>query len=299
MKTAKFYGLSKIKKTVYRTLLRQGTVLLCSALWLGQVSAITLDEVKARGYLAVATEDDYAPFEMIKDGKPEGFTHDLVAELKKYASFQIKQDIMPWTGLLPSVLSGKYDAALTGAVVSTERLARFDFTPPVAIATHYTIFRSKDDSIKTIADLDGKTLGVQAGSVALARLPELAEMLAKTGGKLGKVVEYTSNPEAYADLANGRLDYVVTAYAGAKMLTTQRSNVFRMGMAVSGPGYHAWPVPKESPELLAFLSDFIRHLRESGKLAELQQKWFGESMPDLPTEAITSVEQFKEMTRVK
>lgn len=32
MKTAKFYGLSKIKKPVYRTLLRQGTVLLCSVL---------------------------------------------------------------------------------------------------------------------------------------------------------------------------------------------------------------------------------------------------------------------------
>ncbi|WP_279571670.1 transporter substrate-binding domain-containing protein [Volucribacter amazonae] len=274
---------------------RKGLVLVLSALWLGQAAAVSLDEVKQRGYLSVATEDDYAPFEMIKDGKPAGFTEDLMVELKAYAPFAIKQEIMPWTGLLPAVLAGKYDAAITGAVVSPERLQRFNFAPPVMTATHYVVLRTKDDSVQSAADLAGKTLGVQAGSVALARLPELEVMLAESGGKLGKVVEYTSYPEAYADLANGRLDYVVSAYAGAKTLTTQRPKVFKMGMAVSGAGYHAWPVPKDSPEVLAFLTAFIEHIRANGKLAEIQQKWFGESLPDLPTTPITSEQQYLEM----
>ena len=34
---------------------------------------------------------------------------------------------------------------------------------------------------------------------------------------------------------------------------------------------------------------------ETGKLAELQKKWFGETYDNLPTEAITSPEQFHKL----
>ena len=51
--------------------------------------------------------------------------------------------------------------------------------------------------------------GVEAGSAMLKLLPQLEDMLKESGGKLGKVVEYTSYPEAYQDLALGRVDYVV------------------------------------------------------------------------------------------
>ncbi|MEA2915859.1 MAG: polar amino acid transport system substrate-binding protein, partial [Bradyrhizobium sp.] len=37
----------------------------------GRVQAASLDEIKKRG-LIVATEDDFRPFEFIKDGKPTG-----------------------------------------------------------------------------------------------------------------------------------------------------------------------------------------------------------------------------------
>lgn len=261
--------------------------------------AASLDEIKSRGYMTIATEDNYAPFEIIEDGKPSGFTNDMVAELKRYAPFEIRQEIMPWTGLLPAVTTGKYDAAVTGAIISTERLARFDFAPPITSAQHMAILRANDDSVKTVADLSGKTVGVQAGSVLLTRLPELAQMLQADGGRLGTVVEYTSYPEAYADLANGRLDYVIDGFVPAKTLSVKRSKVFKMGPAVSGPGFHAWAIPKGNETLLAFFTEFLDNMRASGKLAELQEKWFGQAFPDLPTQPITSVEQYNALTAIK
>ena len=80
--------------------------------------AASLKEIQSRGYLSIATEDNYAPFEIMKDGKATGFTNDVVAELKKYADFEIRQDILPWSGLLASVRAGKYDAAITGSIIS-------------------------------------------------------------------------------------------------------------------------------------------------------------------------------------
>ena len=259
------------------------------------VNAASLKEIQARGYMTVATEDDYAPFEFVEAGKPKGFHHDVVAELKKYAKFEIRQEILPWTGLLAAVSTGKYDTAITGAIVSQERLNVFNFVAPVAGATHYYIKRANDDRIKSVKDLNGLTVGVQAGSVLLSRLPELDAMLKKTGGKLGKVVEYTSYPEAYKDLENKRIDYVVNSIINATSLIKERGSVFAMGQPVSGPGFHAWPVPKGNDDLLNYLNQFVAHLRSTGKLAELQTKWFGTAFPDLPKEPIKSFDQYKKL----
>ncbi len=244
--------------------------------------AASLDEVKKRGYMIVATEDDFRPFEFVKDGKPTGFDNELVEELRKYAPFEIKQEILPWTGLLAGVSTGKYDIAVTAAIITKERKQSLDFTSPIADATHYYVKRKSDNSINAIKDLNGKTVGVQAGSALLGRLPELETMLKNGGGKLGKVVEYTSYPEAYQDLALGRTDYVVNTIINLKTLVAEKPNVFEIGQPVSGKSFPAWAVKKGNAELLAFMNEFIAKQKASGKFAELQKKWFGQDFPDLP-----------------
>lgn len=247
----------------------------------GVSKAASLEEIKQRG-LIVATEDDFRPFEFVKDGKAVGFDNELIEDLKKYAPFEIKQQILPWTGILAGVSTGKYDAAITAAIITKERKQSLDFTSPIADATHYYLKRKDDKSISSIKDLNGKTVGVQAGSALLARLPELGTMLEKEGGKLGKVVEYTSYPEAYQDLALGRVDYVVNTVINLQTLVAEKPGVFELGQAVSGKSFPAWAVAKGNTELLNFLNGFIAKEKENGRFAELQKKWFGEAFPNLP-----------------
>ncbi|SBR45610.1 MULTISPECIES: transporter substrate-binding domain-containing protein [unclassified Halomonas] len=257
--------------------------------------AADLPEIEERGYMNVATEDNYAPFNFMDGDDPDGFIEDVLAELEDYADFEIRQEILPWTGLLASVTSGKYDMALTGASVTDERMRVFNYAPPFASAQHYYIKRAGDDRINSVEDLSGMTLGVQAGSALLSRLPELEEMLAESGGELGEVVEYEAYPEIYADLANERVDYVINSIVPVNDVVRERPDEFEAGQAVSGPGFVAWPMPKDSPELLEYMTEFMDHLRDSGRLAELQEKWFGESFDDLPEEPITTVDEFHEM----
>jgi len=248
---------------------------------IGNAKAASMDEIKKRG-LIVATEDDFRPFEFVKDGKPTGFDNELIEDLRKFAPFEMKQEILPWTGILAGVSTGKYDVAITAAIITKERKKSLDFTSPIADATHYYVKRKDDKSISSIKDLNGKTVGVQAGSALLARLPELNTMLEKEGGKLGKIVEYTSYPEAYQDLALGRVDYVVNTIINLKTLVAEKPAVFELGQAVSGKSFPAWAVAKDNKELVAFLNEFIAKEKANGRFAELQKKWFGESFPDLP-----------------
>jgi polar amino acid transport system substrate-binding protein len=257
-----------------------------------QAEAGSLAEIQERGVMKVVTEDNFFPYEFTTDGNPDGFHADVVAELREYADFKIEQDQLPWTGLLASVTAGKYDAAITGAAITEERLGTFDFAAPISLNVSYYITRADEERINGVADLSGLTVGVQAGSAQLAGLADLEAKLAKTGGSLGQIVEYQSYPEIYADLANGRLDYVVNSGVNAGVLVKERPEVFALGEPTSGKGYIAWPVDKGNEDLLAFLTGFVNHMSETGKLAELQEKWFGLSFDDLPQESITTAEQF-------
>jgi polar amino acid transport system substrate-binding protein len=233
--------------------------------------------------MIVATEDDYKPFEFVQDGKPMGFDHELLDVFKKTAGFEVKQEIIPWTGLLAGVATGKYDVAVTAALITKERAKSLDFSMPIADATHYFVKRKGDTSIKEIKDLDGKTLGIQAGSGLLQRLPELEAMLKTTGGKIGKVVEYTSYPEAYQDLALKRTDYVINTIINITALVKEKPTVFEVGLPVSGKSFPAWAVAKGNKELLELLNKFFAEQRANGTIAKLQEKWLGRSFPDLPT----------------
>src|ERR1700727_3079077 len=264
-----------------RLLLGSMAALFAMPMLVGNAKAAGLEEIKKRG-LIVATEDDFRPFEFVKDGKATGFDNEMIEDLRKYAPFEIKQEILPWTGILAGVSTGKYDAAITAVIITKERLASLEFTSPIADATHFYLKRKGDKSISSIKDLNGKTVGVQAGSAMLARLPELSAMLEKEGGKLGKVVEYTSYPEAYQDLALGRVDYVVNTVINLQTLVAEKPGVFELGQAVSGKSFPAWAVAKGNTELLTFLNGFIAKQKETGRFAELQKKWFGEAFPSLP-----------------
>lgn len=272
---------------------RRGTIIggglfLAGAAFTRLAQAATLAEIKARDYIVVATEDDFKPFEFVLDGKPTGFDNELLDLFRKTAGFKVRQEIIPWTGLLPGVSTGKYDAALTAALITPEREKFLDFCSPIAEATNFYVTRRADRSITAVKDLSGKKCGVQAGSGMLGALPELEAMLKEAGGKMGEVVQYVSYPEAYQDLAIGRTDYVVNTVINLQSLVNDRPQIFAMGQAVSKKIYISWAVKKGNSEVRAVLNDFLLAQRKNGEMARLQQKWFGKSFDDLPEQYTTS-----------
>ena len=249
----------------------------------GHALAATLDEVKERGYLVVATEDDFRPFEFVKDGRPTGYDNELIEKLANFVPFKIRHEILPWTGLLAGVSTGKYDIAITAAIITKERQKSLDFSMPIAAVTDYYLKRENDDSIKSIKDLSGKPLGIQAGSALLQHLPQLKAKLESMGGHLGEVVQYTSYPEAYQDLAIGRTDYVINTQINLNTIVKEKPGVFAIGQAVAAPSYAGWPVKKGNADLLALIDKFLAQERANGELIALQKKWLGLEMPNMPT----------------
>jgi polar amino acid transport system substrate-binding protein len=254
--------------------------------WPSSASAASLEDIKKRGYMIVATEDDYPPFEFVVDGKPMGYDHELLSILRKSTGFEVRQEILPWQGILPGVASGKYDVALSAAVITDERVKSLDFTVPISESTMAYVKRKGDASIKSLKDLSGKTLGVQQGGASFQVLPELEVELKKTGGKLGNVVQYGAFSEAYQDLVNRRLDVVIHNIVSLSTLVSEKPDVFELGERVGRKSYAAWAVQKNNKSLVDFLNAFLAQQKSNGTYKQLQVKWLKITFDDLPNQPL-------------
>ncbi|SEG80955.1 transporter substrate-binding domain-containing protein [Marinobacterium lutimaris] len=268
--------LSVLKKTTPIVML--AGAISCSTL----TAASTVDEIKAKGTITVATEDNYRPFEFVQDGVSTGYDNELKALVEKESGIKLEQEIMPWAGILPGVQSGKFDMALSAVMVTDQRRKVFDFTTPTAASQTY--FATKADSdIKSGKDLIGKTVGAETGSAFLLELKAYDKKLKDEHGEgVGKIVEYHGYPEAYQDLALGRLDAVVNTDITLRSLMEERPGVFSLGEPVGEPGYKAWAVKKGNEAVLKVVNDAMLKVRESGEMYRLQEKWLGAKNEDMP-----------------
>ncbi|ARU04387.1 ABC transporter substrate-binding protein [Comamonas serinivorans] len=248
-----------------------------------------LEAIQAKKEIVVGTEAQFAPFEFLQDGKIVGYGPDLMNHvLAGLPGVKVKQLDVPFQGILPGLATKRFDFIITSVTVTQDRAAKFAFTLPIADATTALVRRTADTALATPAAIAGKTVGSQAGSAQLKALQALAAKLKAEGKPAVNVREYVSFDEAYADLAAGRLDAVAQSLANIATLTKTRGDTYALVPGAIGPKtYFAWVGRKDaaSAPLVAFFNQGIAEAQRSGKMAELQRKWFGFTM-DTPTDKL-------------
>ncbi|WP_321340194.1 transporter substrate-binding domain-containing protein [Breoghania sp.] len=246
-----------------------------------------LERAKSAGVLQVATEEQFPPYDFIEDGTHVGINVDIFAELGKELGLKIEYTDLPWSSVLPGLSAKKYDVVAGPAAITAERMQRFRFLIPIDSNSAMVMKRKGDTQIMKSEDIAGKTVGAQRASTPLSKLKTYVETLSPAP----KIVEYVDNSQAYADLAAGRLDAVANASTNTLYSSVKRADVFE---AVT-PGFGAVTYTSflgrkddDSKSLLDALDAAMLKLRKDGRMAAIQQKWYGHSydLPDtVPTPA--------------
>jgi len=154
--------------------------------------------------IRIATEGAYAPFNMKDEsGELKGFDVDianaLCAEMKADCEL-VAQD---WEGIIPGLMTRKYDAIIASMSITDERLRVVDFTD------HYysnvlAFVAPKGTELDTSKEgLKGKTVGAQRATIA-------GQYLEDNLGDVVGVKLYDTQDNAYLDLAAGRLDALLS-----------------------------------------------------------------------------------------
>jgi polar amino acid transport system substrate-binding protein len=117
--------------------------------------------------LRLATEGAYPPFNAVTPaGTLEGFDIDIGNALCAEMRFKCEWVVQDWDGMIPALQAAKFDAIVASMFITEERKQQVDFTDRYYSTPPAVIVR-KDSEIDgaTPADLKGRSVGVQGGSV--------------------------------------------------------------------------------------------------------------------------------------
>ena len=240
----------------------------------------TLQHVLASRELTVGTEAAFPPFEFVQDGKIVGYGKDILDAVVANLGVKLNQLDVPFQGILPGLDAKKFDFVATSVGITPERALKYAFTFPIAVSSEVIIKRVDEPGITAVEDLNGKVVGTQLGTTTEQEARKADAALKAAGGKgFAELKLYPSFPEVYVALANGELDAAVQSAPNAAVLIKEKPTVFGLAGPVSkAQRYIAWVTRPGDDDLRARISAVIKGLRDDGKLAELQKKWFGFTM---------------------
>lgn len=245
----------------------------------------TLAEIKKRGVINIFVEAQYRPYEF-RDQRGEivGLDIDLARKMfEEGLGVKCAFTDLDLTGVLGSLLTRKADFVLSGIVITQERAKRFEMSIPYSEAGAAVLVRADEARLRGPEDLSGKVIGTQLGSSS-AKAAEAFETQLKTQGKPGyaELKTYERFPTAHQDLLAKRLDAVVQGRPPLKVLIKERPGQFKILSGLGPKAYYGAVMRKGDTALLEFVNDQIRKFKQDGTLKALQEKWLGESDPELP-----------------
>jgi polar amino acid transport system substrate-binding protein len=244
-------------------------------------SADSLADVQKAGVIKSVTEMQTPPFDMVVDGQYQGYDRDLMDQVAKELGVKVAYTDLPWTSVLPAVDAKKFDMSNSNVTISKARAEHYAFTAPIAEASVTLLKRADDTSINAPTDIKGKTVGaIKAG----ASLTIFKDFIAANHLNVD-TREYVNAQQSFTDLANGRVEAVVTTAAIANYTALAQPKQFKVVKPSFGPpAYFSWTLRRgdDDKRLLDAINAALAKIQQDGRLAQIQKKWFGVSS-SLPT----------------
>jgi polar amino acid transport system substrate-binding protein len=212
----------------------------------------------------IVTDPTFPPMEFSKDGKRTGFDIELTEALVKEMGKQTEWTDIDFKGLIPAILSGRADVAVSAIYITDARKQVVDFTDSY-YAGGLVVLTRRDGPIKTLKDLDGKRVSVQVGTKSVGYLQQHYPNVQR--------VEVEKNEEMFNLVGVGRADAAVTGKPAAKLYAQSHPDLVVLDEQITTEEYGI-AVDKRQPELVQEFNGALKRLKEKGTYQQIVDKWF-------------------------
>ena len=218
--------------------------------------------------LRVGTDATFPPMEFVDNGKRTGFDIELTEALAKAMGKQVEWVDIDFKGLIPGLISKRFDMAVSAIYITDERKKVVDFSDSYYAGGLVVMVKDNNTSIKKLADIDGKKVSVQVGTKSVSYLTE----------KFPKVqrVEVEKNQEMFNLVDIGRADAAVTGKPAAYQYVRTRPGLRVLDDQLTVVEY-GMALRKDSPDLTNALNAALSKLKADGTYAAIVKKWFSGS----------------------
>lgn len=254
--------------------------LLCCA----TAQADTLSDIKARGTLMVGVEAGGAGAILSSQpgGKIVGHDADLNALIAQKLGVKLEMVETPWPGIIPALLSERFDMIMSGMTATKARAERVNFSTPYGDASLVAATLAGNTALKTPDDLAGKTIAVLLGSNTVNFAKDFAAKMAAKNLAAPTVKTYDDFPSIFVELGNKNIDVVMLPRPIMGGYMVQKPGAFKIIEGLGDKSYFGVAIRKDDTALLAAVNKILMEAKADGTLAALQKKWLGAATGPLP-----------------
>ncbi|ESX90132.1 transporter substrate-binding domain-containing protein [Mesorhizobium sp. LSHC412B00] len=244
----------------------------------------TIDRVTSKKAMVVATNSGWPPQSFLDDSNQlVGFDIDVSKEIARRFGVEVSFDTPDWATMTGGHWQGRYDLGV-GSVTPTKARAKVIDFEGIYYYSPYVYVVHKDSPAKSVADLNGKIIGVETATTSedfIRRQLEIdAPGLPPIEYKLepGEIRTFADSMLPFDDLRLGdgvRLNAVI-----APEQTAQNAIKNGYPLRVLEGGY-AFREPlvviaeKGDAEWNAKIGAILDEMKKDGTLAKLTTKWYG------------------------
>ncbi|XAH23926.1 glutamine ABC transporter substrate-binding protein [Xylophilus sp. GW821-FHT01B05] len=215
--------------------------------------------------LRVATDATFPPMEFVENGKRTGFDVELVEAIGKTLGRKIEWIDIDFKGLVPGLISKRFDMAVSGIYITDERKKVVDFTEPYYAGGLVVMVKEGNTTIKTPADINGKKVSVQVGTKSVSYTKEKFPQV--------QLLEVEKNQEMFNLVDIGRADAAVTGKPAAYQYVRTRPGLKVLPEQITTEEY-GMAIRKDTPELTKAVNGAIEKLKADGTYDQIVKKWF-------------------------
>ncbi|MFZ7110255.1 MAG: transporter substrate-binding domain-containing protein [Desulfatiglandales bacterium] len=234
------------------------------------VSESTIEQVLKRGILRVGMST-FTPWAMRdKTGQWVGFEIDVATRLAQDMGVQVEFVPTKWSGIIPALLTGKFDVIIGGMGILPKRNIKVNFTVPYDI-TGMALVADKGlaGGFKGIEDFDRPDVTL---SLRLAATPAAA---AKKFMPKAQLRQFDDESQAIQELLNGKVHAMVASAPLPAHLAFKYPD--KLFMPIEGTFTKepiGFAVKKGDFDTINFFNNWITVVSAEGWLRERKHYWF-------------------------
>ncbi len=223
----------------------------------------TMKKIKDSGEIVWGTNAAFPPFEMRSGDDVIGVDAEIAAKIAEKLDVELKVVDMKFDGLINALNSEQIDFIGAGYTIKPDREEQVLFTNTYFEAVQMIIVQKGNEDIKVAADLNGKTIGVQAVTTGDLTAEEYTE----------DIYRFNNALEASIDLNNGRLDAVIIDNLPAQIIVADNPGLILLEEKAADDEAYALAVRKEAVDLQQLINEVIAELNASGQIAEWVEEY--------------------------
>lgn len=200
-----------------------------------------------------------------------GFEYDLAKAFADFLGVRLKVKVSDsWDQLLPSLGKGVGEVVAASMTRTPSRSKRVDFSRGYLPVQQMVITHKRNKKIKSIDDLERKTLDVRRGTSYEERLRTLSQ----NGLDLMiKLHDDVPTEELIQGVAEGKIEATI-ADSNVALLNRRYFPDIRIAFPIEKPESLAWAVKKGETDLLDKINEFFERIKEDGTFNDIYNRYY-------------------------